>query len=130
MNEACAAGTGSFLEERAEELGVCIKGEFAERALSSPAPVRLGERCTVFMERDVTAYQQQGAETDDLLAGLALSVVTGMTRDGTFLIEDGKIDTKPWITHRMPLAAVPQEFPALYDKPDLVKALIEVEPDE
>ncbi len=76
MNEACAAGTGSFLEERAEELGVCIKDEFARRALSSRAPVRLGERCTVFMERDVNAYQQRGAETDDLLAGLALSVAT------------------------------------------------------
>jgi activator of 2-hydroxyglutaryl-CoA dehydratase len=29
MNEACAAGTGSFLEERARELGVRIEGEFA-----------------------------------------------------------------------------------------------------
>ncbi len=76
MNEACAAGTGSFLEERAEELGVCIKEEFAERALRSTAPVRLGERCTVFMERDVNAWQQRGAITDDLLAGLALSVAT------------------------------------------------------
>jgi predicted CoA-substrate-specific enzyme activase len=76
MNEACAAGTGSFLEERAEELGVCIKGEFAERALRSTAPVRLGERCTVFMERDVNAWQQRGAVTDDLLAGLAISVAT------------------------------------------------------
>ncbi len=38
MNEACAAGTGSFLEERAEELGVCIKGEFAERALRFDDP--------------------------------------------------------------------------------------------
>jgi len=76
MNEACAAGTGSFLEERSEELGVCIKDEFARRALSSTSPVRLGERCTVFMERDVNAYQQRGAVTDDLLAGLALSVAT------------------------------------------------------
>ncbi len=76
MNEACAAGTGSFLEERAEELGVCIKGEFAERAFRSERPVRLGERCTVFMERDVNAWQRRGAATDDLLAGLALSVAT------------------------------------------------------
>jgi predicted CoA-substrate-specific enzyme activase len=76
MNEACAAGTGSFLEERAEELGVPIKDEFARRALSSQKPVRLGERCTVFMERDVNAWQQRGAATDDLLAGLALSVAT------------------------------------------------------
>ncbi len=75
MNEACAAGTGSFLEERAEELGISIKNEFASLALSSDAPVRLGERCTVFMERDVTSYLQRGAEKPDLVAGLAYSVV-------------------------------------------------------
>jgi len=75
MNDACAAGTGSFLEERAEELHVAIKDEFAELALSSRAPIRLGERCTVFMERDVNSYIQRGAEKPDLLAGLAYSVV-------------------------------------------------------
>ena len=74
MNEACAAGTGSFLEERAEELGVSIKGQFAELALQSQAPLRLGERCTVFMERDVNTYLQRGAKRDDIIAGLAYSV--------------------------------------------------------
>jgi len=75
MNEACAAGTGSFLEERAEELGIAIKDQFAEIALSSKAPIRLGERCTVFMERDVNSYMQRGADKADLVAGLACSVV-------------------------------------------------------
>jgi predicted CoA-substrate-specific enzyme activase len=75
MNEACAAGTGSFLEERAEELDIAIKDEFAQLALSSPAPIRLGERCTVFMERDVNSYVQRGADKPDLVAGLAYSVV-------------------------------------------------------
>ena len=75
MNEACAAGTGSFLEERAEELDIAIKDQFAEMALSSKAPVRLGERCTVFMERDVNSYMQRGADKADLVAGLACSVV-------------------------------------------------------
>ncbi len=97
MNEACAAGTGSFLEERAEELGVCIKDEFAARAFRSNDPIRLGERCTVFMERDVNAYQQRGAATDDLLAGLALSVATnyinrvvrGRKIDGTVFFQGG-----------------------------------------
>ena len=74
MNEACAAGTGSFLEERAEELGVSIKGEFAELALSSRAPIILGERCTVFMERDVNTYMQRGAKRADVIAGLAYSI--------------------------------------------------------
>jgi predicted CoA-substrate-specific enzyme activase len=76
MNEACAAGTGSFLEEQAEKLGISIIGEFAELALSSKAPIRLGERCTVFMERDVMAYQQRGARRDDLVGGLAFSIAT------------------------------------------------------
>ena len=35
MNKACAAGTGSFLEEQAERLGISIKEEFGSRALSS-----------------------------------------------------------------------------------------------
>ena len=64
MNEACAAGTGSFLEEQAEKLGIDIIGEFADLALQSTAPIRLGERCTVFMERDVMSYQQRGARRE------------------------------------------------------------------
>jgi predicted CoA-substrate-specific enzyme activase len=74
MNEACAAGTGSFLEERAEKLGVSIKDDFAQRALASKSPARLGERCTVFMERDVSSMMLKGAEVGDLCAGLAYSV--------------------------------------------------------
>jgi predicted CoA-substrate-specific enzyme activase len=74
MNEACAAGTGSFLEEQAERLGIQIKDEFARLALSSVAPTRLGERCTVFMERDVTSTMQRGARVEDVVAGLAFSV--------------------------------------------------------
>jgi len=75
MNDACAAGTGSFLEERAEELDIAIIDEFAHLALSSDAPIRLGERCTVFMERDVNTYLHRGADKADLVAGLAYSVV-------------------------------------------------------
>jgi predicted CoA-substrate-specific enzyme activase len=74
MNEACAAGTGSFLEEQAERLGISIKGEFARLALSSQKPARLGERCTVFMERDVNGLLRKGAQVADLCAGLAYSV--------------------------------------------------------
>jgi len=75
MNEACAAGTGSFLEERAEELDVSIKGEFGQLALQSKSPIKLGERCTVFMERDVNTCMHRGAKREDIIAGLAYSVV-------------------------------------------------------
>ncbi|MBI4581367.1 MAG: hypothetical protein HY718_16820 [Planctomycetes bacterium] len=74
MNEACAAGTGSFLEERAGELGVSIKNQFSQLALGSRAPIRLGERCTVFMERDVNTMMQRGAAREDIMAGLAYSI--------------------------------------------------------
>lgn len=75
MNEACAAGTGSFLEEQAAKLGISIKEQFAEMALKSKKPVSMGERCTVFMEKDVTAYMQQGVSKEDISAGLAFAVV-------------------------------------------------------
>ena len=75
MNEACAAGTGSFLEEQAEKLGINIKGEFSSLALSSLKPIKLGERCTVFMEKDINSYMQMGAAKEDIVAGLAYSIV-------------------------------------------------------
>ena len=76
LNEACAAGTGSFLEEQAEKLGINIKEQFAKLAFESEYPIRLGERCTVFMEKEITPYFQQGAEKKDIVAGLAYSIVT------------------------------------------------------
>jgi len=75
MNKACAAGTGSFLEEQADKLEIDIKKEFGEKALCSTCPGRLGERCTVFMESDVVSHQQKGAPKEDILAGLGYSIV-------------------------------------------------------
>ncbi len=75
MNKVCAAGTGSFLEEQAERLGLKIEEEFGAAALSSPEPCELGERCTVFMESDLTYHQQRGLPRDDLVAGLSYSIV-------------------------------------------------------
>ncbi|MCS7281505.1 MAG: acyl-CoA dehydratase activase [Desulfobacterota bacterium] len=75
MNKACAAGTGSFLEEQAERLGISIKEEFGKLALESKNPVKMGERCTVFIESDLVHHQQKGAKTEDLVSGLSYSIV-------------------------------------------------------
>ncbi|HVN25192.1 MAG TPA: acyl-CoA dehydratase activase [Syntrophorhabdales bacterium] len=75
MNKACAAGTGSFLEEQAERLGVSIKEEFANLALKSSTPIKMGERCTVFIESDVIHHQQAGADIEDIAGGLCYSIV-------------------------------------------------------
>jgi 2-desacetyl-2-hydroxyethyl bacteriochlorophyllide A dehydrogenase len=46
------------------------------------------------------------------------------------LIEEGRIDTTPWITHRLRLSAVPDDFPRLREQPGLVKAMIDVGDDD
>ena len=75
MNKVCAAGTGSFLEEQAEKLNINIVDEFGEMALSSDCPVKLGDRCTVFMESDLNSFMQKGARNENLVGGLAYSIV-------------------------------------------------------
>ncbi len=75
MNKVCAAGTGSFLEEQAEKLDINIIDEFGKMALEARKPAGLGDRCTVFMESDLNAFQQRGVEKDNLLGGLAYSIV-------------------------------------------------------
>ncbi len=74
MNSACAAGTGSFLEEQADKLRINIEEEFSPLAFSSQCPVELGDRCTVFMESDLVHHQQQGSKVQDLTAGLAYAI--------------------------------------------------------
>ncbi len=75
MNKVCAAGTGSFLHELANKYGISIVEEFQDIALSSDSPVKLAERCTVFMESDLVSYHQKGVATRDLIAGLCYAIV-------------------------------------------------------
>jgi len=91
MNKVCAAGTGSFLEEQAERLGLRIEEEFGRTALASQRPVKLGERCTVFMESDLVFHQQRGVPTDDLVGGLCYSIVQNYLSK---VVEDRKIGEK------------------------------------
>ncbi len=74
MNKICAAGTGSFLEEQADRLGISIVDEFADHALRGERPVDLGSRCTVFMDTELVHALRGGATTEEVTAGLALSV--------------------------------------------------------
>ncbi|MFH1825957.1 MAG: acyl-CoA dehydratase activase-related protein [bacterium] len=75
MNKVCAAGTGSFLEEQAEKLGINIKEEFAQLAEQATTPTPLGDRCTVFIESELNNQLQKGVSRNDLIAGLAVSIV-------------------------------------------------------
>ncbi len=72
MNHACAAGTGSFIEEQARRLGVPLK-DCAELAWGVPAPAS-SERCTTFMERDVARLSARGHSRAEILAAVLHSV--------------------------------------------------------
>ncbi|MGB3340153.1 MAG: acyl-CoA dehydratase activase [bacterium] len=74
MNKVCAAGTGSFLEEQAEILGIELDN-FGNIALDAKSPINLGERCTVFIGSEVIHHQGNISERENLLAGLGYSIV-------------------------------------------------------
>lgn len=72
MNNVCAAGTGSFIEEQAARLGCPIR-EYSGRAENVCAPLA-SDRCTVFMERDINHYLSEGYSVDEVLASALHSV--------------------------------------------------------
>lgn len=72
MNNVCAAGTGSFIEEQAIKLGVSLTN-YSERAEKKKSPLA-SDRCTVFMERDLSHYLNEGYEIDEILASVLHSV--------------------------------------------------------
>lgn len=69
MNDKCAAGTGRFLANAAEAIGLSLD-EIGELSLRSGNPVRLSTVCTVFVESDIMAYLAQGKKVEDILAGV------------------------------------------------------------
>ncbi len=72
MNYVCAAGTGSFIEEQAQKLGISLE-EFAERAMDKQAPTT-SDRCTVYMERDLDLLLARGWSKDQVAAAVLHSV--------------------------------------------------------
>ncbi|MBF0452541.1 MAG: CoA activase [Candidatus Magnetomorum sp.] len=72
MNNVCAAGTGSFIEEQARKLG-CNISDYSERTESVQAPLS-SDRCTVFMERDLNHYLSEGYHINEVLASVLHSV--------------------------------------------------------
>jgi predicted CoA-substrate-specific enzyme activase len=72
MNNVCAAGTGSFIEEQALKLR-CPLSDYSSRAEGKRAPIA-SDRCTVFMERDINHYLSEGYSVDEVLASVLHSI--------------------------------------------------------
>ncbi len=99
MNKACAAGTGSFIDELAEMLGVSVhNGDFASLAFAAPYTIDLGTRCAAFMGQAVPSAQQDGVSLEVITASLAnsiaknyLSKVVGTRKLGNKVILTGAV---------------------------------------
>ncbi|PLX03882.1 MAG: hypothetical protein C0594_09880 [Marinilabiliales bacterium] len=74
LNEACSSGCGSFIESFGSALGY-TRENFAKLATTATAPCDLGTRCTVFMNSKVKQSLRENASTEDISAGLAISVI-------------------------------------------------------
>ncbi len=74
MNEACSAGTGSFLEESAKEtLGIEVT-EIADIAFKGTNPPNFNDQCAAFIGSDLKLAAQDGVPLEDMVAGLVYSI--------------------------------------------------------
>ena len=79
MNEACSAGTGSFLEESAcETLGVQTE-DIAGIALTAKSPPNFNDQCAAFIASDIKNAIHEGACHEDIVAGLVYSICMNYT---------------------------------------------------
>ena len=74
MNEACSAGTGSFLEEGAKESLEVHYTEIGDLALKSENPPNFSDQCAAFINSDVKTAIHEGIPKEDICAGLVYSV--------------------------------------------------------
>ncbi|MFP4363522.1 MAG: acyl-CoA dehydratase activase [Spirochaetia bacterium] len=119
MNEACSAGTGSFLEESAAgDLNIKHAHEIGDIALQAEKPLKFGEHCSAFINSDIRGAIQQGASREDITAGIVTSIVSNYLNrvvgnrsiGNTIVLQGGVAKNK----------AVPFAFALLLNKPVLV----------
>jgi predicted CoA-substrate-specific enzyme activase len=74
MNTICAAGTGEFLKQLADEAGATLE-QCGEIALQSTRAVTIDATCTVFAKRDFRHLTQKGVTLADRLMGACRAMV-------------------------------------------------------
>jgi predicted CoA-substrate-specific enzyme activase len=74
MNEACSAGTGSFLEESAwETMGIPMEA-IADKAMAAEAPPNFSDQCAAFIASDIKNAIHTGLARNDIVTGLVYSI--------------------------------------------------------
>lgn len=74
MNEACSAGTGSFIEESAYESLRVKVNEIEKMAMQAKRPPNFSDQCSAFISSDIKTAQQENISKEDIVAGLVYSI--------------------------------------------------------
>ncbi|MFQ6613054.1 MAG: acyl-CoA dehydratase activase [Fidelibacterota bacterium] len=74
MNEACSAGTGSFLEESAKETLNIEMTDIADWAMRGKHPPNFNDQCAAFISSDIKSAYHEGIPKADVVAGLVYSI--------------------------------------------------------
>lgn len=74
MNEACSAGTGSFLEEAAKESLNIHYTEISNIAFKAKNPINFNDQCAAFISSDIKNAGHDGANQEDIVSGLVYSI--------------------------------------------------------
>ncbi len=76
MNEACSAGTGSFIEEQGGKFpGIHGVEQLGAEAMLAPQCVSLGQHCSVFMAEVIGEAVAAGRDQREIIAGLYDSII-------------------------------------------------------
>ena len=79
-NSSCAAGTGGFLDQQAERLGLSDSAELSRLAETFQGePPKIATRCAVFAKTDLIHCQQQGYSLEAICAGLSQGLAHTIT---------------------------------------------------
>ncbi|MBU0935345.1 MAG: activase [Spirochaetes bacterium] len=119
MNEACSAGTGSFLEESASgDLSIHSAKDIGPIALQADAPLKFGEHCSAFINSDIRKAVQQGATKENITAGIVVSIVANYLNR---VVGNRTIGSKVFLQGGVAKnEAVPLAFAMMLDKEILV----------
>ena len=74
MNEACSAGTGSFLEESAVEFLNTNVNSIQTIAMEGTQPPDFNDQCAAFIGSDIKTALQENIQINDVVAGLVYSI--------------------------------------------------------
>ena len=101
MNNVCAAGTGSFIDQQASRIEIPLI-KFYKKGLETEEIHEIASKCTVFAETDMVHAQQSGIPLNKIIRGVHRGIVNnyfsqlcqGKELKGKFLFEGGTSENK------------------------------------